>query len=228
MTPLVEISDGQLIWCTITPSHQSLGQSVWGEFYCLHSWFTVADLCGTGKECQRTTIEILPKDILLNIFDFYQLDTIELFRGHPWKWYHLAHVCQKWWYVIFILPCHLDLQILCKYRVPIRSILGTWPTLPIVIEFDTTWKSKPMPRNILVALCCSNRICNINFSVTSSMTGSIIKLIQKLCLALKKIWLTVKDAMGPICIPVYNAFLGSSTLHLREIELHCHRLSEQG
>jgi hypothetical protein len=163
---------------------------------------------------------MLPEDILLDIFYFYRLDAIKLSRGRPWKWHRLAHVCRKWRYVISISPRRLDLRILCKYGAPIESILGSWPTLPLVIEFDATRKSKPMPRNILVALRCSDRICDINFSVTSSMTGSIVELIQKPCPALEKIRLTVKDAMGPICIPVYDAFLGGSTPHLREIELH--------
>jgi F-box-like len=160
---------------------------------------------------------MLPEDILLDIFDFYRLDAIKLPRGRPWKWHRLAHVCRKWRYVISISPRRLDLRILCKYGAPIESIMGAWPALPLVIEFDATRKSKPMPRNILVALRSSDRICDINFSVTGSMIGSIVELIQKPFPALEKIRLTVKDA---ICISVYDAFLGGSTPHLREIELH--------
>ncbi|KAI0272107.1 hypothetical protein BGY98DRAFT_1002546 [Russula aff. rugulosa BPL654] len=153
------------------------------------------------------------------MFDFYRLDAIQLSRVRPWKWHRLAHVCRKWRYVISISPRRLDLRILCKYGAPIESILGSWPTFPLVIKFDATRKLKPMPRNILVALRCSHRICDINLSVTSSMTGSIVELIQKPCPALEKIRLIVKDAMGPSTIPVHNAFLGGSAPRLREIEL---------
>ena len=162
---------------------------------------------------------MLPEDILLEIFDFYRLDAIQLSRVRPWKWHRLAHVCRKWRYVISISPRRLDLRILCKYGAPIESILGSWPTFPLVIKFDATRKLKPMPRNILVALRCSHRICGINLSVTSSMTGSIVELIQKPCPALEKIRLIVKDAVGPSTIPVHNAFLGGSAPRLREIEL---------
>ena len=78
-----------------------------------------------------------------------------------------------------------------------------------------------MPRNILVALRCSDRICDINLSMTSSMTASVVELIQKPCPVLEKIRLTVKDAMGPSStIPVHDGILGGSVPHLRKIELH--------
>jgi hypothetical protein len=183
---------------------------------------TVTDLCGAGKKCQRTTIEMLSEDILIDIFDFYRLDALQLSRGRPWKWHRLAHVCRKWRYIISISPRRLDLRILCKYGAPIESILGSWPTFPLVIKFDAIRKSlaKPMPRNILIALRCSDRICNINLSVTSSMAGPIVELIQKPCPVLEKLRLTVKDAMGPSDIPIHGTFLGGSAPHLREIELH--------
>lgn len=163
---------------------------------------------------------MLPEDIILDIFDFYRLDAIQLSRGRPWKWHRLAHVCRKWRYVIAISPRRLDLRILCKYGAPIECILGSWPTFPLVIKFDATRKSKPMPRNILVALRCSDRICDINLTVTGSMTGSIVELIQKPCRVLEKFRLTVKEAMGPSSIPVHDTFLGGSAPRLREIELH--------
>src|SRR5229473_1113284 len=50
--------------------------------------FTVGDLY--GKKWRRTTIEMLPEDILLKIFDFYRLNDMELLWGRPWKWHHLA------------------------------------------------------------------------------------------------------------------------------------------
>ena len=162
---------------------------------------------------------MFPKDILLNIFDFYRLDAIQLTRGRPWRWHRLAHVCRKWRYVISTSPRRLDLRILCKYGAPIESILGSWPNFPLVIRFDATRKPKPVPRNILVALRCSDRICDIDLSFTSSMPGSIVDLIKKPCPALEKVRLTAKGAMVSSNIPDRGAFLGGSAPHLREIEL---------
>jgi hypothetical protein len=35
---------------------------------------------------------MIPEDILLVMFDFYRLDTIERSHGEPRKWHRLAHV----------------------------------------------------------------------------------------------------------------------------------------
>ena len=51
---------------------------------------TVIDPCGAGQNFRHATIEMLPEDTLLEIFDFYRLDVQ---HGElPWKWQRLAHV----------------------------------------------------------------------------------------------------------------------------------------
>ena len=118
-------------------------------------------------------------------------------------------------------PRRLDLRILCEVGAPIGSVLGSWPTLPLVVRFDVgqNSKSRPMPRNIMVALRRPDRLCEIDLQVTSSMTKSIVEAIQKPCQALECIWITVKDASGPSSIIVRNAFLGGSAAHLKKIKL---------
>ena len=165
---------------------------------------------------------MLSEDTLLEIFDFYQLDAIMRSWGRPWKWHRLAHVCRKWRHVISMSPRRLDLRIICEYGAPIGSILRSWPTLPLVVRFnsDESQKSKHLPRNVVVALRRPDRLCKIDFDVTSSITGSIIEAIRNLkpCQALESIRITVKDATGP-SILVRNGFLGGSTPRLREIKL---------
>lgn len=222
MTPSMGISDGQSIQRTVASSHESSRQRIRGprgDYTVLTHDLPLLNTHGAGEKCRRTKIEMLPEDILLDIFDFYRLDAMWLSRGRPWKWHRLAHVCRKWRYVISISPRRLDLRILCKYGAPVESILGSWPTFPLVIKFDGIRKLKPMPRNILVALRCSDRICDINLSVTSPMTGSIVELIQKPCPVLEKIRLIIKDAMESSTQPAHDNFLGGSAPCLREIEL---------
>jgi hypothetical protein len=173
---------------------------------------------------RRTTIEILPEETLLGVFDFYRLDAMMqpwmLILKRPWEWHRLAHVCRKWRHVISMSPRRLDMRILCKYGAPIGSTLRSWPTLPLVVRFDSDARreSKHLPGNIVVALRRPDRLCEIDFDVTNSMTGSIVELIQKPCQALESIRIRVKDAKGP-SIVVRNAFLGGSAPHLREIKL---------
>jgi hypothetical protein len=117
-------------------------------------------------------------------------------------------------------PRRLEMRILCKYGAPIGSTLRSWPTLPLVVRFvsGARRKSEQLPRNIAVALRRPDRLCEINFDVTKSMTGSIVEVIQKPCQALESIRIRVIDAKGPSMV-VRNAFLGGSSPHLREIKL---------
>ena len=117
-------------------------------------------------------------------------------------------------------PRRLDMRILCKYGAPIGSTLRSWPTLPLVVRFDSDArpKSNHLPRNVEVALRHPDRLCEIDLDLTNSMTGSIVEVIQKPCPALESIRIRVIDAKGP-SILVRNAFLGGSSPHLREIKL---------
>jgi hypothetical protein len=106
----------------------------------------VTDLCGTGKNLRHTTIDDLPEEILLEVFDFYRLEAVERSRGgRPWKWHRLAHVCQRWRYVVSISPRRLRLQIPCKSGAPIEPILDTWPTLPILVRYKAIGNPSPCP-----------------------------------------------------------------------------------
>ena len=174
-------------------------------------------LTGAGENW-RKTIEVLPEDVLLEIFDFYRLDAMEESEGRPWKWHRLAHVSRKWRHVVFGSPRRLGLRILCEYGAPIGSILASWPTLPLVAKFIANCKSKRIPRNVMVALRRPDRLCEIDLHVTSSMLAPIIEATQKPCQKLESIRITVQVFIGP-SIQVGKAFLGGSAPHLREIKL---------
>jgi hypothetical protein len=163
-------------------------------------------------------IEVLSEDTLLEIFDFYRLDAMKQSRGGPWKWHRLAHVCRKWRHVISTSSRRLDLRVLCKSGAPVESILGSWPILPLVVNFKDFQKSDLLPRNIVVALRHPDRLCKIDLQVTSSMAGSIVEAIQRPCQALESICITVKNATGPPLL-FRNAFLGGSAPQLRHIKL---------
>src|SRR6266403_603753 len=142
-------------------------------------------------------------------------------RGRPWKWHRLAHVCWKWRQVISMSPRRLGLRILCGHGAPIEGILGTWPTLPLVVEFhhDASQGSKPMPKDIILALHHPDRLSKIDLQVTSSMTGPIVETMRRPCLALESIRIKVTDTMGP-SILVRSSFLGGSAPHLKVVELN--------
>ena len=90
------------------------------------------------------TIDILPDDVLLAVFDFnvvgYQdLDILEILfriRDAKWKiqsWQSLVHVCRRWRGLVFGSPRRLNLQLCCIPRIYARKSLDVWPALPLLI-----------------------------------------------------------------------------------------------
>ncbi|KAH9980530.1 hypothetical protein BJV74DRAFT_102136 [Russula compacta] len=166
---------------------------------------------------RHTTIEMLPEDILLEIFDFYRLDAVTRSGGRPWKWHRLAHVCQKWRSVIFMSPRRLGLRILCKSKAPMEHIMDFWPTLPLVVRYKNP-KPSSLNKNIVAALRRPNRVCEIDLNVTSVTIGPIVELIQEPFLSLERLKMQImrNSALAP---PVFTRFLGGSSPRLEEIEL---------
>jgi hypothetical protein len=64
---------------------------------------TTANWCDIG----RVTVDILPEDVLLEIFDCHMAEANE--AGENEEWEILVHVCQKWRYVVFRSPLRLNL-----------------------------------------------------------------------------------------------------------------------
>ena len=168
---------------------------------------------------RKTTIDMLPEDTLVEVFDFYRLDAIEQSFGRPWKWHRLAHVCRKWRHVISMSPRRLDLRIFCKKSgAPISSTLVSWPTLPLVVTYRTRRGSKQMPKHVLVALRHPDRLCEIDLDVMSSATRLMVETIQKPCKILERIRINVQDTTRTPLL-VHGAFLGGFAPHMREIKL---------
>ena len=122
----------------------------------------------TGPFSEAVTIghEILPDDILLNIFRQYMDAT-------PRLWPILTHVCRRWRQVILRSPLGLQLRLYCTYRTPASKTLDSWPPLPlVVIDGGHSMLKPPAPRdndNIICALKHSDRVKSISLTLTNSL-----------------------------------------------------------
>jgi hypothetical protein len=173
----------------------------------------------TGQNYRHITIEMVPDDILLEMFDFYRLNAVQVARGRPWKWQCLVHVCRRWRYIVSNSPRCLDLRIIFKSTAPMKSILDLWPRLPIVIRYNGTEKSKPKALdNIAVALHDPDRVCEIDIGVTCAMLQLLVDLIQQPFPALECIRITSNDMIGSPHI-IGGTFLGGYSPRLRKIHL---------
>ena len=105
------------------------------------------------------SIDALPDDVLLNIFDSYIHE--DLYPGkQTWAWQLLIHVCRRWRSVVFGSPRRLDLRLFCTPMTRSRDRLDIWPTLPLIIDGGEFLPSRV--DNLVAALKCSDRVCKIN------------------------------------------------------------------
>src|SRR5216684_6619136 len=84
------------------------------KFYSQHV-ATTADQSAYIKS--RSTIDVLPNEVLLEIFEFY---VDKFWRNRPEPWHLLVHVCRRWRIIILESPRFLFLRILCPPRTPVR------------------------------------------------------------------------------------------------------------
>jgi hypothetical protein len=188
------------------------------------------------------TINILPGDVLLEIFDFY-VDPTRKYDGLE-AWCTLVHVCRKWRNIVLESPLRLNLRIRCYPATPTRSRqeksrlrkvrgrvktallvatsmrekLDIWPALPIALEqYDKYWGSTWGVVNVAAVLEQNNRICQIGlFDVPTSQMEVILAAMHKPFPVLTDLRLESDDQTGSVDP---GSFLGGSAPCLRYLQL---------
>src|SRR5712672_4690556 len=125
------------------------------------------------------TIDVLPDDVLVEIFTFY-VNIDDLYPPLN-KWHALVHVCRRWRYLVFVSPRRLNLRLKYGGHRPMSEVLGAWPVLPIILIFrhlnlHQRW------HNWVAALESGhhNRICGIRLSnMTYLCWERVIAAMQK-------------------------------------------------
>ena len=120
------------------------------------SHITIADW--PGCDAGQVTIDTLPDDALLYVFDFYvaQASGVE-------AWHKLVHVCRRWRIIVFGSPRRLNLRIKCTDETPVKEKLDIWPALPIIISGHC--ESSNSLDNIKAALEHHGRVYQIELCV---------------------------------------------------------------
>jgi hypothetical protein len=169
-------------------------------------------LSGIGR---RLSINILPDDVLLEIFDFYVILRHGYYEQCVDAWHTLVHVCQRWRYVVFDSPHRLDLQLLCTDRTPVTNMLDIWPALPIVISANL-----PLPAsgvtNIISALQQHNRVCTIDIDGVPNSLLKEFAAMQEPFPALTDLELRSSDENAAV---LSDSFLGGSAPSLQDLHL---------
>jgi F-box-like len=175
-----------------------------------------------GQVNHHVTIETLPDEVLLEIFTQDRRLALRRPSFGPWKWQRLAHVSRRWRFLVFASPCRLELRLYYTYQKPVTQDLSCWPPLPIAI-FYPRFPTSGLPdhkdeENVIDALKHHNRVCEINFALTSALLEKSAPLMLESFPTLELLQLRSRDsARRSLILP--SAFLGGSAPRLREISL---------
>ncbi|KAF8495729.1 hypothetical protein F5888DRAFT_1635407 [Russula emetica] len=103
----------------------------------------------------RVTIDMLPDDVLLDVFDFHVYENVVE------AWMELVQVCQRWRNVVFGSPHRLNLQLVCADSTRVREMFSEsiWPSLTIIIR--CWYFSNSRMDNIVAALGHNDRVREI-------------------------------------------------------------------
>jgi hypothetical protein len=166
--------------------------------------------CDVG---QVIRIDVLPDDVLLEIFCFY----VDM---SPWyekrgveTWQTLIHVCRRWRTVVLGSPRRLNLQLYCTPKTPANDILDVWPALPLIVD---GYMNSSGTDNIIAALGQSNRVCQVSLELAGLQLEQVLAAMQVPFPELTELWLDSKGGTLPV-IP--DSFLDGSAPRLRRFSL---------
>ena len=174
------------------------------------------------------TIDDLPDDDLLKIFDFYvirsqDLDFVPLLdqrtKTEIESWQLLVHVCRRWRGLVFGSPRCLNLQLVRDTGPSERkATVDVWPALPFLLRGAVSTYTMD---HVIADLQYSDRICQLEIFLNGHFdtTWQVEKL--------EKLWIAMQDpfpeltvlhlSTGPFSYePVLSdSFLGGSAPRLR-------------
>jgi hypothetical protein len=161
------------------------------------------------------TIDILPDDVLLEIFHFY----LNLFFSSPCAagWRRLVQVCQRWRNLVFGSPIYLDVKLPCTATTSWRETLDVWPVLPISVRQRICFRLSQVEReNLLAFLELHQRVCEVDLAnMSNEFSEQVGQVMQKPFPALTKL---VLESNSPTPLVLPNSFLGGSTPRLRVLD----------
>jgi len=166
---------------------------------------------GRHKSYLSVTVDKIPDDILLEIFDFYLVSS-----SREDAWQTLVHVCKRWRCIVFASPRRLHLELLCTNRRPVKKTMDIWPELPVVIK-AASWNSRNLGvNNVASALKQHHRVCTIDIPGIPKSLLNRFMVMKKPFPSLKKLELSSNDESIPV-LP--DSFLGGSAPQLQTLSL---------
>jgi hypothetical protein len=159
------------------------------------------------------TIEALPDDVFVEIFDFYVNAA-----KHTEELHTLVHVCRRWRCVVYASQHGLRLRLLHTGRRPVRNKLDVWPALPIIVrQCEPLYLLVKYAEGIITALEHRDRICEIALQgVPSLVLERYVAVMQEPFPALTSLHI---ESISESAQGLPDSFLGGSAPRLRSLHL---------
>jgi hypothetical protein len=157
---------------------------------------------------------MLHDDVLLAIFDFFCAEGYQRGKKGIEAWQSLVHVCRRWRRVVFGSPRHLNLQLVCTGKKPVKDTLDVWPALPLYIQCN----DDDGVDNVIAVLEHSDRVRLIDIShVQRPYLENLSAAMQKSFPELTSLVLWERPYRTTV-LP--DSFLGQSAPRLQILELY--------
>jgi hypothetical protein len=130
----------------------------------------------------------------------------------------LVHVCRRWRIIVFGSPHGLNLQLYCTPETPVRDTLDVWPTLHLIVG-GYIHSSTGTTDNVIAALWQSNRVCQVNLSLSDWQLEEVLAAMQVPFPELTYLKLFLSRGKTMPVIP--DSFLDGSSPRLRSFSLRC-------
>ena len=166
------------------------------------------------------TIDVLPDNVLLEIFHFYKDDALNyLDLSFTWRWNPLTQVCRRWRHIVLGSPRRLDLRLVCTMTTPVSRLLDIWPPFPITVylPYPISVLDENGVENIIAALECRDRISDIlMYEIRGPDLEKLVTVLHEPLPLLTRFLLHSSDESVPV-LP--ETFLGGSAPRLETFQL---------
>jgi hypothetical protein len=161
-------------------------------------------------------IDVLPGEVLLDIFDFYMNMKPPYRQKEVDAWQTLVHVSRRWRCTVFRSPRRLNLRLYCTPKTPAKDALDVWPALPLIVVGDLDISSGT--NNIIAALGQGNRVREVNLRLGGWQLKEILKPMEVSFPELTDLLLWSHYETVSV-IPIPDSFLDGSAPSLRSFSL---------
>lgn len=173
-----------------------------------------------SKYFPLTTINTLPDEVLLEVFDQYRsakTGNRSGSQGCQW-WYTLVHICRRWRRLVFASSVRLNLHLRCTFGTPVDDMISHSPPFPLVLDYGPrilkTWTAE----DELGLLLASQHLSRVSEIVLSAPDLTLAKLTTGMTEAAPRLeTLSLHSQTSEIVLP--RQFLEGGAPQLRHLIL---------